>query len=142
MCGSLKPIEAFEKKDAQGRRRGACKVCRRPKRAALQRRYYAANPEVAKAKRDRDKSRQRLRRRHGMTTDERKALYDSQQGLCACCGLREATQVDHDHSCCPGAQSCGLCVRAMLCGVCNSTLGHAKDSASTLRACAAYIEAF
>src|SRR4029077_2130187 len=31
--------------------------------------------------------------------------------------------VDHDHNCCPGAHSCGKCIRGILCGTCNSALG-------------------
>ncbi|MFO0417780.1 MAG: endonuclease domain-containing protein [Planctomycetota bacterium] len=138
VCGETKPVESFEKKDAQGRRRSACKECRRPIRAARERRRYLENPQALEAKRSRDRNRER--QRHGMWAEERKALYASQQGLCAACGKEEATQVDHDHACCPGSQGCKKCVRGMLCGTCNSVLGYARDSVETLKACIVYLE--
>lgn len=36
-------------------------------------------------------------------------------------------QVDHDHSCCPGARSCGKCIRGILCNNCNRALGILGD---------------
>lgn len=48
--------------------------------------------------------------------------------------------VDHDHSCCPGNKSCGLCVRGLLCQRCNLFIGQAKDSPELLRLAASYLE--
>jgi hypothetical protein len=31
--------------------------------------------------------------------------------------------VDHDHSCCPGRQTCGKCVRGLICRQCNTAFG-------------------
>jgi Recombination endonuclease VII len=37
---------------------------------------------------------------------------------------RRNCHVDHDHNCCPGGHSCGLCVRGILCPRCNTAVGH------------------
>lgn len=50
---------------------------------------------------------------------------------CAMCGRAEADAgkpaVDHDHSCCPGREVCGRCVRGALCMKCNLSLGWLED---------------
>lgn len=60
---------------------------------------------------------------------------------CQICGDNpESKHVDHDHSCCPGQQSCGLCIRGVLCGGCNRGIGFFSDSPDRLRAAALYLE--
>ena len=49
--------------------------------------------------------------------------------------------VDHDHACCPQrAQSCGRCVRALLCEDCNLSIGRMRDDPDRLRRAADYLE--
>lgn len=49
--------------------------------------------------------------------------------------------VDHDHSCCPnGANSCGKCIRGLLCKVCNVVLGLMSDQSVRLRRAAEYLD--
>lgn len=58
---------------------------------------------------------------------------------CEICGSTEALHIDHDHSCCPGTDSCGECVRGILCGNHNRALGLFEDNADHLIAAAFYL---
>jgi hypothetical protein len=61
-------------------------------------------------------------RRHGITREQRDALYERQAGKCAGCSAPfpdEELQIDHDHGCCPGKWSCGMCIRGLVCQSCN-----------------------
>jgi hypothetical protein len=47
--------------------------------------------------------------------------------------------VDHDHNCCPGATSCGQCVRGLICTMCNCGLGFARNDTTILRGMLTYL---
>lgn len=86
-----------------------------------------------------------VRDKYGISRDDYKRMWRQQGGKCACCdepqtGRYRRLAVDHDHACCPGEQSCGQCVRGLLCSGCNNMLGCARDSAKRLRAGAEYLE--
>ena len=77
--------------------------------------------------------------RYGLTQKQFDWLLEGQQYACAMGGepFTESTQifVDHDHSCCPGErQSCGKCVRGLLCLSCNTALGQIERKAGLARA--------
>jgi hypothetical protein len=63
----------------------------------------------------------------GLTVDQYNLMLDNQDGKCKICKSECITgnrlAVDHDHTCCPGKQSCGKCVRGLLCLGCNTRLG-------------------
>ena len=61
--------------------------------------------------------------RYGITRQEMASLLDGT--LCPICETRTKNVIDHDHSCCPGRQSCGKCIRGALCRPCNATLENA-----------------
>lgn len=74
------------------------------------------------------------------------AKLASQGNACGLCREEKPEDykwhVDHDHNCCPGIKTCGKCVRAILCFVCNSGLGKFKDDPALLRMAADYIEKY
>jgi len=70
-----------------------------------------------------------------------------QQNRCLICGLLfdekiklKKTCIDHDHACCPGAKSCGQCIRGIICYACNTMLGFAKDNSEILQAGSNYLK--
>lgn len=84
-----------------------------------------------------------IRHLYGLTLEQWQQMWDEQTGDCAICldPLVEGkdVHVDHDHECCPGSQSCGKCVRGLLCRGCNIMLGQAKDDVEVLLAAVSYI---
>lgn len=70
-----------------------------------------------------------------LTPEAWQELLDSQRGRCAICGTDRPINrwhTDHDHRCCPGRTTCGQCVRAILCGVCNTKLGWVERHRDTI----------
>lgn len=137
-----------------------CNVCSRemarewqrryPERANLQaRRWRENNPDKAKevsaksAKKWYSKPENRLKknailRRHhlkknyGLTEQQRDALLEKQNGLCACCGeSAKRLVVDHCHS--TGK------VRGLLCDFCNHLIGMLESREDSLRKCEAFL---
>ncbi len=49
-------------------------------------------------------------------------------------------QVDHDHSCCVGQDTCGKCVRGAICTRCNSALGMLQDSLEVMKRAMRYVQ--
>ena len=81
--------------------------------------------------------------RYGLTPEQYDAMYAAQDGRCAVCNEPEwphrMFDIDHDHSCCPGGESCGECVRGLLCFNCNTALGKLKDDVESLKRAVSYL---
>ena len=82
--------------------------------------------------------------KYGVTRRWYDETLENQGGKCAICGGDSGVRtfsIDHDHNCCPGtAESCGKCVRGLLCGRCNTAIGLLKENPETIRAALRYIE--
>lgn len=82
--------------------------------------------------------------RYSITHELYEDLLQAQGGGCALCKRKENSGisfcVDHDHSCCPGGKSCGMCVRGLLCSSCNRALGKFGDDANGILNLLEYID--
>jgi len=79
----------------------------------------------------RKKTEYQLKRKYKITPDERRELYEKQEGLCAICQTVEPEGVDHDHA--TGT------IRGLLCDNCNSAIGMLKDNIAVLRNAITYL---
>jgi hypothetical protein len=82
-------------------------------------------------------------KKYGITKFEMQSML-KKQGGCEICGSKTPQgdtrwHVDHDHSCCPSVNTCGACVRGILCGFCNRALGQFFDSLENLSNARNYI---
>jgi len=83
--------------------------------------------------------------RYGIDRVGYERLVQIHSNRCAICGTDspgagyDRWSIDHDHGCCPGSESCGRCVRGLLCRNCNVGLGHFNDDPDRLLAAAAYV---
>jgi hypothetical protein len=83
------------------------------------------------------------KKRHGLSEERYETLIEKQNSCCAICKRPfipgEPPRIDHNHECCPGAYSCGECVRGLLCANCNFGLGSFKDNETNLRNALEYL---
>jgi len=79
-------------------------------------------------------------KRYGLSEERLKEMLEEQKGLCAICQVAMTTpNIDHDHACCPKNESCGDCVRGLLCSRCNKGLGNFLDNPQLLLAAVSYL---
>lgn len=119
--------------------------------AEQQREYRQANAEqiAEKSRKYHQANAEQIAERHrtwrfGVPAGWYAEQLEKQDFKCAICPRTEAGgnrrfHVDHDHTCCPGSKSCGLCVRGLLCHGCNTGLGQFQDSSALLRAAISYL---
>ena len=84
-----------------------------------------------------------LKKTYNLTLDQYEELLRGQGGVCAVCRVaHESYTVDHDHSCCAGAKTCGNCVRGVLCHGCNRGMGQFKDDTVHLQNAIDYLNTY
>lgn len=130
-CGETKPIDLFAKNGKySGGRRNYCKKCH----SKYVTEYIKQNP----AKRSKYNPDRKFKK-HKLTQEQYLSLYNLYSGKCHSCKDRDATNIDHDHKCCPGLYSCGKCVRGVLCSQCNTALGLLQDDKQKIKNLMKYI---
>lgn len=85
-----------------------------------------------------------LLRTFNLTLENFDLMLKNQEGKCKLCKdvLLKTPCVDHDHSCCPGKNSCGNCIRGLICFSCNTALGNMKDSVEKLQLAIDYLNSW
>jgi hypothetical protein len=153
-CKAFRPTSDFYR---GGRK---CKDCQRE----LQRSYHKRRKELGdKYAEDLAKARaQKRERRHkrdhpepchlrycyGLEVEDYRAILARQNGHCALCdatvpfknGRGRFLCVDHDHSHCKGLKACRLCVRGLLCSVCNYLVGMLETHPEKVQNAREYID--
>lgn len=133
-CLRWLPLDAFTPHASMGDGyRPECRLC-----VAAYNRWYRANNADAlrrwEAERHSPDRALAVRlRRYRMTVEDLQRMEAEQGGECAICWAPPPLDVDHDHACCPGdGQTCGHCVRGLLCRSCNVRLTTAYIAAGQL----------
>jgi hypothetical protein len=135
-CQVEKDIEEFvQNKRYKDGRRGICKTCH----SEYMTEYYARNPEKYAVKLAKANITVPNWKRHKITEESYNGMLDEHGGNCHVCKLRPAINIDHDHTCCDSAHSCGDCVRGVLCSQCNTALGLLGDDVDTVQSALKYL---
>lgn len=102
-------------------------------RNKLQHKEYCQRPEIKEQTR-----KSYLLYTYNITLEQYDQMFKDQNGCCKFCNrsqseFQKILSVDHDHNCCPGAKSCGKCVRGLLCQRCNTLLGFIEKHPELIR---------
>lgn len=97
---------------------------------------------------DREAKQEHYRRgnlsKFNLTPEEYDEQNERQGSQCAICARETASRrmaVDHDHKCCVDrGESCGECLRGLLCADCNGGLGFFSDDISRLESAITYLQ--
>ncbi len=143
-CGATKPYDEFKRKSAGGPRGSPCLKCV----SDYGKKYHqtASGKESIRRQADRRKQTPRtehrrefetqLRWKYGIELEDVARAFEAQEGMCGGCYCRlvfdSETHADHHHA-------SGI-FRGLLCSHCNKAVGLVRDSPSTLRQLADYLE--
>lgn len=130
------PSEFYRKKGTPDGLYYHCKLCQNE----YGKNHYSGNTDYYKTK-ARKWDQDNLGKKYGLSVLEYQELFSKFDGLCWICKDNRATDVDHDHTCCPYGESCGKCVRGALCNLCNRGLGYFQDNADRVRKASEYLNA-
>ena len=135
-CKEVKPLSEFYKKSST--KDGYyyhCKLCQNihgKKHYEKNKSYYISKAE--KWRKDNPGG------RHKISNAKVAELLAKFDGMCWICRENPATHIDHDHSCCDKPNSCGNCVRGILCASCNTGIGFLQDDVQILQAAIEYLK--
>jgi len=122
-CTKTKTLELFRGK------RNNCKKCE----SDMQMRRHRLKPDYEKEYH----STIRRFKRHNTTQE----WFDNHSlNGCNVCGSFVNLVIDHNHGCCPNSNSCGKCLRVILCNNCNTAEGLLHSDVYRIKKLITYIE--
>lgn len=153
-CKKTKPLLDFpRRKSSPDGHHWWCLDCKRAKDREYGAVYRARHPDQVRRNKRKYRRKEETRTKagianllvkYGLTPEAFAAKLAAQGGRCPFCphdaDPPAVWDVDHDHSCCVGQQTCGGCLRDLLCHKHNLGLGYWDDDPAKLRAAADYIE--
>ena len=142
-CGLEKSLDLFSMKN--GKPQSRCKECFNEYYRAYWKDTEAYKKHVERMRESRRKNPLQYRAaKYGITKRQLEELLSLHDGKCHGCLENDATDIDHDHSCCDfrggSRKTCGECVRGILCGQCNKALGLLDDSIERLDSLKNYLK--
>ena len=141
-CHSEKPITRFHKcvSNRDGRE-NSCLDCRN---YSITKAHKKLMESMSEEEQFTYKKSIRIHRKYKMSIDEFNDRIKFQDNKCAICFIdfshSSKIYIDHDHACCAGEWSCGMCNRGLLCKKCNWGLGMFNDSPDIIHSAMLYIE--